>query len=114
LVIADLQHVSEIVPNARHDQRVRVGDVDQCQPAHPGSRYWVGRQQRRLRICLVEIFEDGQGLEKVDVAVDQSWYHHLRYSAAKWSPFSRCRKLSSRVTPFRFSAMRTRKLACER
>jgi hypothetical protein len=38
----------------------------------------------------------------------------FRYAAANWSPFSRCRKLSSRAMPFRFSAMRTRKLACDR
>src|SRR5215468_4297198 len=59
LTVADLQHVGEVVSNARHDQRVRVGDVDQCEPAHPGARQWVGRQQRRLRIRLVEIFENG-------------------------------------------------------
>jgi len=32
LVIADLQDVREIMPDAWHDQRVRVGHVDQCKP----------------------------------------------------------------------------------
>jgi hypothetical protein len=36
LVIADLQHVRKIVPNARHDQRVRVGHIDQCEPTPMG------------------------------------------------------------------------------
>ena len=60
LVIADLQHVREIVPNARHDQWVRVGDVDQCKPAHPGPRLRIGWQQRGHRILFFEIFENGQ------------------------------------------------------
>jgi len=31
--------------------------------AHPGARCRSGRQQRRLRILLVEVFEDRQRLE---------------------------------------------------
>jgi hypothetical protein len=44
LVIADLQQVRQIVPNARHDQRVRVGRIDQGDPTHPGPRLRIGRQ----------------------------------------------------------------------
>ena len=36
MVIADRQHIREVVSNPRHDQRVRVGHVDQCEPTHPG------------------------------------------------------------------------------
>src|SRR5208282_6024762 len=57
---------------------MRVRDIDQRDSAHPGPRLRVSRQQRRLGILLVEIFEDGQRLEQLDLAVDQRRHHHLR------------------------------------
>src|SRR5205807_4517798 len=44
LFVADLQHIRQIVPNARHDQRVRVGRIDQSDPTHPGPRLRIGWQ----------------------------------------------------------------------
>src|SRR5271165_6683903 len=82
LVIADLEHIRQIVANTRHDQRMRVGHVDQCEPAHPGPCLRICGQQRRLRVLLLEIFENSQRLEELDVTVDQGWDHHLRIDRA--------------------------------
>ena len=78
LLIANFQHIRQLVPHPRDDQRVRVGGVNQCDPAHPGARRRIAGQQRRMRISLVEIFEDGERLKQFDLAVDQGRHHHLR------------------------------------
>jgi len=41
-------------------------------------RTQVLRQDRRLRVFLLEVFEDGEGLEELGVAVDQRRHHRLR------------------------------------
>jgi hypothetical protein len=66
------------VADARHDQRVRVGDVDQGEPAAPGPCGRVFGQQRRLGVFFIEVFEDRQRLEQLRIAVDQRRHHHLR------------------------------------
>src|SRR5690348_10263898 len=44
LLVADLKHVRKVMPNARHDQRVRVGRIDQGDSAYPGPRLRIGWQ----------------------------------------------------------------------
>src|SRR6516225_2347664 len=118
LLVADLQHISQIMPNARHDQRVRVGGVDQSDPAHPRSRRWVAGKQRRMGYFssrYSRMASDWNSLTSPSIRVGTTICGLIaRYSAANWWPFSRCKKESSRARPFRFRAMRTRKLACER
>src|SRR6516164_8285234 len=118
LLVADLQHISQIMPNARHDQRVRVGGVDQSDPAHPRSRRWVAGKQRRMGYFssrYSRMASDWNSLTSPSIRVGTTICGLIaRYSAANWSPFSRCRNQSSRAMPLRFNAMRTRKLACER
>jgi hypothetical protein len=75
-------HLAEYQGLGRHDQRVGVSHVDQCEPAHPGPRLRIGGQQRRLRVLLLEIFENGQRLEELDITVDQGWDDHLRIDRA--------------------------------
>jgi hypothetical protein len=80
------------------------GGDHQCEPAHPGPRLRIGGQQRRLRVFPSPSIKVGTTICGLIA----------RYASTNWSPFSSCRKLSSRAMPFRLSAMRTRKLACER
>src|SRR5215831_14408158 len=47
LLVTDLQHIGQVMSDTRHDQRVRVGCVNQCEPADPSTSNRFGRQQRR-------------------------------------------------------------------
>jgi hypothetical protein len=81
----------------------------QCEPAHPGPRLRIGGQQRRLRVLLLEILRmasDWKSLTSPSIRVGTTICGLIeRYASANWSPFSRCRKLSSRAMSFRFSVV---------
>ena len=78
LLLPELQLVEQVMPDARHDQRVRVGNVDQRKAARPGACRCILRQQWRLGVFLVEIFEDRQRLKQLHIAIDQGRHDHLR------------------------------------
>ena len=90
-----------------------AGD-DLCEPPHTSAAPGVARQQRRVRMRLVEIFDDRQRLEQDrSLAVDQSGSAIIgltaRYAASRCAPFMRFTSTTSSGTrPLRLSAMRTR------
>src|SRR5713226_3198803 len=76
--LVDLEDVRQVIADARHDERMRIRDIDQREAAHPGARQRIGRQDRRFRVFLFEIFEDGDRLEELGVAVEQGRHDRLR------------------------------------
>src|SRR5207237_6170584 len=77
--LVEVERGAQMIAHAWHYQRVRVGDGDQRQRPHTRAPARVGRQQRRLRVDLVQVFHDGHGLvEHVAVVLDQGGDHHLR------------------------------------
>src|SRR5215467_6961931 len=60
----DLEFMREIFAHPRHDQRVGIAGDDLRKAAHTRAPAWITRQQRRIGMRLVEIFNDGQGFEK--------------------------------------------------
>src|ERR1700704_3409604 len=75
--LVDLELMLEIFPHARHDQRMRIAGDDLGEPTHARAAARIARQQRRLRMGLIEIFDDRQRLEQDrPVAVDQRRERH--------------------------------------
>ena len=75
LVLAHL--LLQVVPHPRHDQRMPIGGGDQREAAHARPLARLLRQQARLRVRLVEIFEDGERLEERRPAlVEHERRHH--------------------------------------
>jgi hypothetical protein len=84
LIVPRVRHYLTDVPKVSDDQRLAwiqhwlgaglqaIETLHQCEPAHPGPRMRIGGQQRRLRVLLVEIFENSQRLEQLDVTVDHN------------------------------------------
>src|SRR5215831_14987677 len=69
--LVDLELVLEIFAYPWHQQRMRIAGDDLREPAHPRPRARLLRQERRLRMGLVEILDDGERLEQHrPVAVD--------------------------------------------
>ena len=62
--LIELEFVFQIFTYARHDQRVRIAGDDLCESPHTRAAPSVARQQRRVRMRLVEIFDDRQRLEQ--------------------------------------------------
>ena len=66
-----LQHSLLIVPKRPQPvdhrqvvQRMNIAADDRCYGAVPGARFEIARQQRRLRIALLEVLDDGRRLDK--------------------------------------------------
>src|SRR5258708_3543232 len=74
----EFEHVRQVIADARHDERMRIRDIDQREAAHPGARQRIHRQDRRFRVFLLEIFEDRDRLEKLGIAVEKRWHDRLR------------------------------------
>ena len=80
----DLELMREIFAHPRHDQRMRIGGDDLRQPPHPRAALRVLRQQRRIGMGLVEIFDDSERLEqRRPVAIDQRRDRHHRVDLAE-------------------------------
>ena len=62
--LIELEFVCQIFTHARHDQWVRIAGDDLCEPPHTRAAPGVAGQQRRIRMRLVEIFDDRQRLEQ--------------------------------------------------
>src|SRR5260370_4159499 len=77
----------EEIAHPRHDERMRVASDDHGKRANPCPAPRVGREQARLRMRFVEIFDDGQRLMKRrPAAVAESGTEHLRLGLALASP----------------------------
>ena len=78
--LVELELFSQVDADARHDQRMRVGRRDQRQAAHARAAARVLRQQRRLRLGLLEVLHDRHRLEQRRPAVveHQRRHHRLR------------------------------------
>src|SRR5207302_1427618 len=74
----------EVFAYARHQEGMGFASDDLRKRAHPGPgprRRW---QERGLRVCLIQIFHDGEGLEqRWSVIVDKSRKEHLRIDRAE-------------------------------
>ena len=82
--LVELELMGEIFAHPRHDQRMRVGGDDLRQAPHPRAALRVLRQQRRIGMGLVEIFDDGERFEqRRPVAVDQRRDRHHRIDLAE-------------------------------
>jgi hypothetical protein len=62
--LIELEFVFQIFTYARHDQRVRIAGDDLCESPHTRAAPSVARQQRRIGMRLVKIFDDRQRLEQ--------------------------------------------------
>src|SRR5262249_20340747 len=81
--LVDLELVLEIFAHPRPQQRMRVAGDDLRETTHACPRARLLRQERRLRMGLVEILDDGERLEQHrPVTVDQRRQHHLRIDLA--------------------------------
>src|ERR1700704_1511903 len=75
--LVDLELMLEIFAHPRHDQRMRIAGDDLGEPAGAGAAARIARQQRGLRVGLVEIFDDRQRLEQDrSVAIEQRRKRH--------------------------------------
>src|SRR5439155_3082031 len=54
----------EIAADARHDERVAFAGDDQSEAANTGAAARVARQERWLRMCLFEVFENRHRLDQ--------------------------------------------------
>src|SRR5438477_1075569 len=61
----------EIGADARHDERVAFAGDDQSEPANTGAAARVARQERWLRVCLFEVFENSHRLDQGRAVVDE-------------------------------------------
>ena len=69
----------EIFSHARDDKGMRVHRRHLTKRPHMRACAQVHRQERRLRIFLLEVFEDRKRLhQRRAVAVEQRRHHHLR------------------------------------
>src|SRR5262249_48207183 len=75
--LVELELVLEVFAHARDQQRMRIAGDDLGEAAHARPVAGLRRQQPRMRMDLVEIFDDGEGLEQDrTVAVDQRRQRH--------------------------------------
>ena len=82
--LVELELVLEILAHPRHQEGMGIAGDDLGKRAHPRPRPRILRQQRRLRMRLVEVFHDRQRLEQHRaVAVDQRGDQHLRVHLAE-------------------------------
>jgi hypothetical protein len=70
-LLADIERADQVAQHAQIVQRMDVAADRQCDRAHPGAARQRRRQQRRLRMSLVQVFDDRQRLGHHRVAVDQ-------------------------------------------
>ena len=80
----ELELIGEIFAHPRHDQRMRVGGDDLRKAPHPRTALRILRQQRRIGMGLVEIFDDRERFEqRRPIAVDQRRDRHHRIDLAE-------------------------------
>src|ERR1700731_2488328 len=74
----------EVFAHARHQERMGVAGDDLRKRAHPGPGPRRRGQERGLRVCLIQIFHDREGLEqRWSVSFDKSRKEHLRIHRAE-------------------------------
>src|SRR2546425_9698008 len=67
----DLELVLQVLAHARHNERMRIAGYDLGETAHPRPAACILRQERRIGSRLVEILDNGEGLEQYRrIAVD--------------------------------------------
>src|SRR5207302_4050453 len=78
--LLDFQLFFKIGPDSRSNQRMPVSSRDEREAAHAGAGSRLPGQQRRLRPGRLEVFEDGERLEKRRPAFveDERRHHALR------------------------------------
>src|SRR4051812_32944042 len=83
LRFAQIELALQELADARHDERMRVAGDDLREAAHARPAARIGRQERRLREALLEVFENGKRLEqRWTVVVDERRQHALRVDGA--------------------------------
>src|SRR6266536_1567678 len=76
--LIEMKFLFEIFSHARDDKGMRVHSQHLSKPAYMRSCAQIYRQEGRLRIFLLEIFEDSKRLhQRRAVAVEQSRHNHL-------------------------------------
>src|SRR5690606_23564772 len=61
----------QVLEHAQIVERVNVAGNRLCDGANPGPPSCIGRQQRRLRVSLFEVFQNGHGLTDGQFAIHQ-------------------------------------------
>src|SRR5216684_6673365 len=62
--LVDLKFVLQVLAHARHNERMRIAGYDLGEAAHPCPAACIFRQQRRIGPRLIEILDNGEGLEQ--------------------------------------------------
>ena len=70
---------TQIAHHAQVLDRMDIGGRNQGQCPHARAAHWILGQQRRLRMGLLQILEDGERLGQHFAGIEhQGWHQHLR------------------------------------
>ncbi len=109
------ERLAQEIEHAQIVERVHIRRDAERHRADLRAIHGSRREQRRIRIALLQVLDDGERLGEDRSLIferrEQPCGFSCRYSGVLWAPCLRCNDSGSYGTPFRFSAIRTRKAA---